>query len=183
MSRIGKQPILIPAMAKIECTNRHVTVSGPKGSIDYQIPSGISVLWEEPYLKVLCQTTESFGRALHGTTRANLANAVHGVCEGYQKTLVLEGLGYRAALEGRQLILEVGFSHSIEYEIPEGIEITVDGKNEITVSGIKKDLVGRVAATIRAYRPPEPYKGRGIRYQDEVVRRKLGKAAKGAEGI
>lgn len=183
MSRIGRQPITIPEGVTVAVQDQQVEISGPVGRLFYPLRSEVSVTVRGKEVLVNQESGSRLARALHGTTRANLANAVEGVSEGHEKHLVLKGLGYRAKVEGRKLVLEVGFSHPVEYQVPEGVEVQLVGKNELQVSGIKKDLVGRVAADIRAARPPEPYKGGGIRYKDEVVRRKPGKSVKMGEGV
>jgi len=183
MSRIGKQPITIPEGVTVEVQTHLVKISGQKGEVFYPLPPEVSVDVREGKIFVARKLNSRFAQALHGTTRANLANAVKGVSEGHEKSLILDGLGYKAKMEGSEkLVLEVGFSHPVEYRVPEGVTVQLEGKNELRVSGVRKDLVGRVAADIRAIRPPEPYKGKGIRYKDEVVRRKPGKAAKMGEG-
>jgi len=183
MSRIGNQPIKIPSGVQLLEKEHAVEVSGPRGVLAVPLPSSLKVHVEDSEVRVERESEDSTVRALHGTVRANLANAVRGVTEGFEKRLVLEGLGYRAHLEGEKLVLEVGFSHPVEYIAPEGITLKVEGREEIVVEGASRQLVGQVAAEIRNVRPPEPYKGKGIRYKDEVVRRKPGKAAKLGEGF
>lgn len=183
MSRIGKQAIKIPEGVTVEIERHEVKVSGPKGDLVVDIPSEITVEIENGEIRVERKTESRSARAKHGTVRALLANALEGVTKGFEKRLVLEGLGYRARLEGKKLVLEVGFSHPVEYEAPEEISLKVEGREEVVIEGLDKQLVGEVASEIRSVRPPEPYKGKGIRYKDEVVRRKPGKAAKMGEGF
>jgi len=183
MSRIGKQPIKIPEAVGVDIAEGKVTFSGPKGELSCLVRPEVEVVAEGGELRVTRKSDSQLARALHGTTRAILANAVVGVESGYERHLIMEGLGYRARVEGGGIILEVGFSHPNIYKAPEGIEFRVEGNQEITVSGVNKELVGRVAAELRAVRPPEPYKGKGIRYVDEVVRRKAGKTAGAAGGL
>lgn len=191
MSRIGKKPILIPENVEVKIDGQEITVKGPKGQLSYKIRPEIEVGVKQGKIIVLARKeTESKAgasslrgkktKAFWGLTRALLANMVSGVVEGYQKKLEIQGVGYRAKLEGDTLVLMVGFSHLVKIEKPEGIEFSVE-KNIITVSGIDKARVGEIAAKIRAVRPPEPYKGKGIRYLGEVVRRKEGKKAASTE--
>ena len=183
MSRIGKQPINIPGTVEVAIVEGKVTFSGPKGKLSCPVRPEVEVLAEEGVLRVVRKSNSGLARALHGTTRAILANAATGVELGYERHLIMEGLGYRARVEGGDIVLEVGFSHPHIYKAPEGIEFRVEGTQEITVSGVDKELVGRVAAELRAVRPPEPYKGKGIRYVDEIVRRKAGKTAGAGGGL
>ncbi|MGB9848097.1 MAG: 50S ribosomal protein L6 [Minisyncoccia bacterium] len=180
MSKIGKKPIEIPDNVQIDIKDQAVVVKGPKGELQVPIFQGFEIKLEEKNLYVIPpEDNKKRTPAFWGTLRALIANAVKGVIEGYEKKLEIEGIGYRANVEGRVLVLNLGFSHPIRYEIPEGIQITTD-KNIITVSGIDKQLVGQVAAKIRSFRKPEPYKGKGIHYVGEYIRRKAGKKATGA---
>jgi len=184
MSRIGKKPITIPDQVEVEIKDRKITVKGPKGSLDFIFDFRIEVKQEDKEILVSPKTTRGSQRetrALWGLTRSLINNNVIGVTEGFKKELEIQGVGYRANVEGNKIILELGFSHSIEYEIPAGIEIKV-AKNIIAVYGIDKQKVGQVAAEIRSFRKPEPYKGKGIRYLGEQVRRKIGKKAVADEG-
>jgi len=183
MSRIGKQPITILEGVTVEVQHRQVKILGPKGEMTLSLRPEISIVVDGGKILVNRKSESRMARAMHGTTRANLANAVSGVTDGHEKHLILDGLGYKARVEGQRVILDVGFSHPVEHTVPAGIEVQLVGKNELTISGVKKDLVGRVAASIRSTRPPEPYNGKGVRYKDEVVRRKAGKAAKMGEGV
>ena len=176
MSKIGKQPILIPAGVTVEIGGSMVKTTGPKGTIEKRIPRGIKVEVKENQIIVSSQGTSKLAMSLFGTTRALLNNDVTGVTQGWSKKLELVGTGFRAEVSGQTLNLTVGFSHQVKIEAPKGITFKVE-KLVITVEGIDRELVGQVAANIRAVRPPEPYKGKGIKYVDEVIRRKAGKAA------
>jgi large subunit ribosomal protein L6 len=178
MSRIGKQPIKLGKDVSASLHEGVLAVKGKKGTLTWKIPYGVNVLLEEDVVSVNPIAARK-NNALWGTTRAIIANMVRGVSEGYEKKLELEGVGYRASVSGTKLVLSVGFSHPIEIVPPEGVSFTVE-KNVITVSGIDKVMVGEIAARVRAAKKPEPYKGKGIHYQGEVVRRKAGKKAAGA---
>lgn len=179
MSRIGRMPILVPAGVQVEIEDSRVTVRGPKGELVRLFPPDMTISFEEGQIIVRRPTDNRKHRSLHGLTRALLANMVQGVSEGFRKELEIVGVGYRAAMQGEKLVLNVGYSHSVEIAPPEGITITVGrGAKEIAVEGVDKELVGQIAAQIRAVRKPEPYKGKGIRYVGEQVRRKAGKAGK-----
>ncbi|NLG31904.1 MAG: 50S ribosomal protein L6 [Syntrophomonadaceae bacterium] len=176
MSRIGKKPISLPAGVDIMLENNVITVKGPKGSLDFQIPGDIKVIKEENNLLVERNSDAKKDRALHGLTRALIANMVEGVTKGFEKKLELVGVGYRAQMQGKKLVINIGYSHPVEIEPPEGVEFEVPAVTKITVKGIDKQLVGNTAAHIRAVRKPEPYKGKGIKYENETIRRKAGKA-------
>lgn len=178
MSRIGKRPISIPSKVTISVAGQHVSVKGPKGELARTLPSEVEVLQEGETLLVNRRNESRVARQLHGLSRTLVANMVEGVSQGFQKRLEIQGVGYRAQLQGRNLTLNVGYSNPVQIEPPEGIQIAVEGTSNVVVSGIDKEVVGNVAATIRAVRPPEPYKGKGIRYSGEFVRRKVGKAGK-----
>ncbi len=179
MSRIGNEPIHIPPKVDVHVEGADVHVSGPRGELERRIRAEIGIRRENDVVLVERSSEEPEVRSLHGTTRTLISNMVVGVSEGWEKLLHIEGVGYRAALQGRDLVLSLGFSHPVTVAPPEGIEFEVDDKaRSVTVKGIDKELVGQVAADVRAWRPPEPYKGKGIRYQGEFVRRKAGKAAK-----
>lgn len=178
MSRIGKAPIEIPKGVEIKVEGTHVTVKGPKGKLDREIHVDMTVKQADGVLQVSRPSDQPRHRALHGLTRALIFNMVVGVTEGYSKTLELHGVGYRAQMQGKELTLALGYSHPVNVPPPEGIEFEVDGTTKITVRGISKQAVGQVAADVRKLRPPEPYKGKGIRYEGEYVRRKSGKAGK-----
>jgi large subunit ribosomal protein L6 len=175
MSRIGKQPITIPKGVEAKIEGGLVKIKGPKGSIERRMHPAITIVKEEDIITVTRPTDQIFHRALHGTTRALIANMVIGVSEGFKKELEIQGIGYKAELQGNKLTLALSMSHPAVYEAPEGITFEVPSPTRITVSGIDKELVGEVAAEIRALDPPEPYKGKGIRYVGEYVRRKAGK--------
>ena len=180
MSRIGRMPIPVPSGVTIKIDGSVVSVKGPKGELSREIPKAITVEEKDGVLHVTRPSDEKEHRALHGLSRTLVANMVTGVSEGFTKTLEINGVGYRAAKQGNKLALTLGFSHPVEMEAPAGITIEVPAPNKIVVSGADKEVVGAVAADIRKWRKPEPYKGKGIRYEGEVVRRKAGKA--GAKG-
>ncbi|MBP5787635.1 MAG: 50S ribosomal protein L6 [Kiritimatiellae bacterium] len=175
MSRIGKQPLKLAQGVSVTAADGEVAVKGPKGELKIKVPANVEVKVEDGVATVTRTSDDAQSRASHGTTRALLANMAKGVTEGYSRELEIQGVGYRASLAGNVLTLNVGFSHPIDYEIPEGIKLTVKDATELKVEGIDKQLVGQVSARIRAFCPPEPYKGKGIRYKDEHVRRKAGK--------
>ncbi|HOB12270.1 MAG TPA: 50S ribosomal protein L6 [Syntrophomonadaceae bacterium] len=176
MSRIGKKPISLPQGVEITVQDNMVTVKGPKGTLAQAIPQGITVSKQDDQIVVERAGDSKQDRAYHGLTRALVANMVQGVSTGFERKLELVGVGYRAQLQGKKLVINIGFSHPVEVEPPEGIEFEVPAANKITVKGIDKQLVGNTAAIIRDIRRPEPYKGKGIKYENEVVRRKAGKA-------
>ena len=179
MSRIGLKPIDVPSGVEIKIDDKNfVEVKGPKGQLSEQINPEIEIKIEDGVLTVARPTEVKKHRSLHGLSRTLIANMVVGVTEGYSKTLEIEGTGYRAAKQGKKLVLTLGYSHPLELEDPSGIEVEVPAQNKIIVSGIDKQQVGNYAANIRDYRKPEPYKGKGIRYSGEIVRRKVGKAGK-----
>jgi large subunit ribosomal protein L6 len=178
MSRIGKQPIAVPGGVEVDIAGSEVTVKGPKGQLSARFDRDMRIGREDDQLTVTRPTDEPRHRALHGLTRTLLANMVDGVSKGFTKTLEIEGVGYRAALKGNDLELALGYSHPVPYPAPEGISFEVPVPTRIIISGIDKQQVGQVAAEIRSKRPPEPYKGKGIRYTGEYVRRKVGKTAK-----
>lgn len=178
-SRVGKKPILIPSGVAVSRDGRVIRVKGPKGEMLFPLGHGVEVTLDPKEVVVEQVGGGKQALAMHGTTRAILANMVHGVTQGFTKTLEITGTGYRALMAGKKLTLQLGFSHTIEYEAPAGITITVESPTKLHVSGHDKGLVGQVAANIRGYRPPEPYKGKGIKYAGEYVRRKAGKAAGG----
>ena len=175
MSRIGKQPIVIPAKVKVEVKGGNVLVEGPKGKLSQFIPARITAAVEKDKVIVSRQGDDAEAKALHGLTRALINNMVKGVSEGYVKKLEIHGVGFKAAVKGKQLDLALGFSHPILFNIPDQIKITVDENTKLTVEGPDKQVVGQVAAEIRDYYPPEPYKGKGVRIVGERVRRKEGK--------
>lgn len=180
MSRIGRKPVAIPSGVTVEVKSGVVHVKGPKGELSYTLLSDVTVTVEGSEVVIARQSDVKEIRARHGLTRALIANMVKGVSEGYQKELEIIGVGYKAALKGKVLQLQLGYSHPIDYDIPADIEIVQDEKNKniLRIRGADKQMVGQVAAQIRELRPPEPYKGKGIRYMNEVVQRKMGKAGK-----
>ena len=180
MSRIGKQPIAIPDGVTVEVDDGLVTVKGPGGELSQRVVRDLRVIVDGGEVRVERPSDERDHRALHGLTRSLIANMVEGVTKGYEKRLEIQGVGYRAALKGSELELQVGFSHPVTMSPPAGIEFEVPAPNRIVVKGIDKQLVGEIAANVRKIRKPEPYKGKGIRYEGEYVRKKAGKAAKGA---
>ncbi|MGD8744428.1 MAG: 50S ribosomal protein L6 [Candidatus Woesebacteria bacterium] len=178
MSKVGKLPIELPEDVKLEVSDSKVKVAGPKGEITKSLPRPVVVEVKDKLATVKVKGKSKRSKSLHGTYRAIVSNMVKGVVDGWTKTLELVGTGYRAEVKGDTLVMKVGFSHPVEVDTPDGIKFSVE-KNFIKVDGIDKELVGQTAAIIRSIRPPEPYKGKGIRYEDEVVRRKPGKAVKG----
>jgi large subunit ribosomal protein L6 len=177
MSRIGRQPITVPSGVTVAIEPESVRVSGPKGELSERISRDIDVVQDGEVLRVSRPTDRGEHRALHGLTRSLLANMVQGVTDGYEKRLEIQGVGYRAQLKGKNLELAVGYSHPVPIPAPTGIEFEVPQPTRIVVKGISKQLVGETAAIIRKQRPPEPYKGKGIRYEGEHVQRKVGKRA------
>jgi len=178
MSRVGRQPIVVPSGVKVNIEGDRVTVAGPKGELSRQFHPDISIRLDDGQLLVDRSSDRPQHRSLHGLTRSLLANMVTGVSEGFTKMLELHGVGYRARMEGQKLVLQVGYSQPVEITPLPEITLTVEGTSRVRVQGISRELVGQMAADIRAVRPPDPYKGKGIRYQDEKVRRKAGKAGK-----
>jgi large subunit ribosomal protein L6 len=178
MSRIGKLPIPVPAGVEVKIDGQTVEVKGPKGSLTHVVPEPIRVALEDNAVVVTRPNDERIARSLHGLTRTLIANNIHGVTQGFSKGLEIVGTGYRVTAKGNDLEFALGYSHPILVQPPAGISFTVDGNTKLTVNGISKQAVGEVAANIRKLRKPEPYKGKGVRYAGEVVRRKAGKAGK-----
>jgi large subunit ribosomal protein L6 len=179
MSRIGRMPIAIPAGVTVDIAeNNKVTVKGPKGTLERVLPSEMKITIEGSEIVVTRPNELKKMKSLHGLTRTLVANMVTGVTEGYKKVLEINGVGYRAAKAGKELTLTLGYSHPVVMVDPDGVESTLEGQNKITVTGIDKEKVGQYAAEIRDKRRPEPYKGKGIKYSDEVIRRKVGKTGK-----
>lgn len=179
MSRIGIKPISVPNGVSVDIGNGNaIQVKGPKGQLDQKLTPRLQLVQEDGLIRVVRESEERELKALHGLTRSLLNNMVVGVSDGYSKVLEIQGVGYRASMQGKNLVLNVGYSHPVTMVPPEGITFAVEGNNRITVSGINKQVVGEEAARVRGTRPPEPYKGKGIRYAGEFVRRKAGKAGK-----
>ena len=178
MSRIGKKPIPLPKGVEVKKEGNAVTVKGPKGSLTTLLVPGIGVSIENNVVTFSRGDEENKSRATHGLMRALVANNVLGVTQGFKKELDIVGVGYRAEVKGKEVVFQLGYSHPIRFPVPKGIEVAIDGKSgHITVTGIDKQQVGQTAAEIRSLREPDPYKGKGIKYSDEVIRRKAGKAA------
>ena len=175
MSRVGKKPIAVPSGVEFSVKDNVVTVKGPKGTLTKEFNNNITIKLEDGHITVERPNDEPFIRAIHGTTRALINNMIKGVHEGYRKTLTLVGVGYRAANKGKGLEISLGYSHPVIVDEIPGITFTVEKNTTIHIDGIEKELVGQVAANIRAKRPPEPYKGKGVKYADEHIRRKEGK--------
>ncbi|EFV01442.1 ribosomal protein L6 [Pseudoramibacter alactolyticus ATCC 23263] len=175
MSRVGNAPVVIPEGVDIQIDDQIVTVKGPKGTLTREMHPDMQLSIEDGELKVERPSEGKFHKSLHGMTRALIANMVTGVSQGFEKVLEISGVGWRAEKKGKKLIMNLGYSHPVEMEDPEGIETAMDGQTKVIVRGISKEAVGAYAANIRAKRPPEPYKGHGIKYADEHIRRKVGK--------
>lgn len=178
MSRIGNKVITVPAGVEVNIVDNFATVKGPKGELKQQFDKDMTFNIEGSEITVVRPSDSKRHRTVHGTTRAILANMVEGVSAGFKKELELIGVGYRAQMQGKKLVLSVGYSHPVEFEEIEGITLGVEGNTKVSIEGINKEVVGQYAAKVRAVRPPEPYKGKGIRYVDEFVRRKEGKTGK-----
>jgi large subunit ribosomal protein L6 len=179
MSRVGNTPVEVPSGVEVEIKGTHLRVKGPKGVLSHTFPPVIDITLEDGIIEVKRHSDEKFHRSMHGTARSVINNMVVGVSQGFEKELEIQGVGYRAELKGKNIILSVGFSHQVTIEAPEGISFEVGERGrDIKISGFDKQQVGQIAAEIRKVRPPEPYKGKGIRYKGEYVRRKAGKAGK-----
>ncbi len=176
MSRIGRKPIPIPDKVNVEIAGGGISVEGPRGKLSLRLHPSMMVRAEDRQLHCVRPTNNKLHRSLHGLTRTLVANMIEGVTKGFEKKLEMVGVGYRASLQGRNLTLMLGYSHPIVYPLPEGIKVEVDNQNLLTISGSDKQQVGEVAAKIRSLRPPEPYKGKGVKYATERIRRKAGKA-------
>ena len=181
MSRIGRLPIVVPAGVDVKIDGNTVTVKGPKGTLTGTYNSKMAIELNDGHITVTRPDDTKENRALHGLTRTLIANMVTGVHTGYKKELEIVGIGYRAALQGKDLVLNVGYSHQVTMTPPDGVTIEVPGPNKIVINGYDKQVVGQFASEVRGVRPPEPYKGKGIKYADEVIRRKEGKAGKGGK--
>jgi large subunit ribosomal protein L6 len=175
MSRIGKQPIAIPAKVKVEVKGQHVLVEGPKGKLNWELPRRTSLKVDNGNVLVSRQGDDAQARALHGLSRALVNNMVRGVSEGFVKKLEIQGVGFKAAVQGKTVNLSLGYSHPVIYTIPDQIKVTVEENTKLTIEGPDRQVVGQVASEIRSFYPPEPYKGKGVRYSDERVIRKEGK--------
>lgn len=175
MSRIGKIPVLVPPKVKVKVENGKVFVEGPKGKLDFQLPRRTSAALEGDKILVSRQGDDAEAKSLHGLTRAILNNMVKGVTDGFVKKLEIQGVGFKAAVQGKNVNLSLGYSHPVNYPIPDQIKVTVEENTKLTIEGPSKELVGQVAAELRSFYPPEPYKGKGVRYSDEKVERKEGK--------
>ncbi len=175
MSRLGKKPIPAPSGVTVTVKGQDVSVKGPKGALSFRAHDDVSVSFGDGAISVKPRHETARARALWGTTRAVLANQIKGVTQGFEKSLEMTGVGYRAAMQGKNLQMQLGYSHEINYEPPEGITLATPKPTEVKISGIDAQIVGQVAAEIRSYRPPEPYKGKGVRYAGEFIRRKEGK--------
>lgn len=178
MSRIGKRPIPIPAKVTVTIAGQQVAVKGPKGELSRFLPAEVEVTQEGETLLVKRRNDSRVARQRHGLSRTLVANMVEGVSQGFQRRLEIQGVGYRAQVQGRNLTLNVGYSNPVQIAPPDGIQLAVENNTNVLISGIDKEIVGNIAAQIRAVRPPEPYKGKGIRYAGEMVRRKAGKTGK-----
>ncbi len=178
MSRTGKKPVVVPANVEVQLNGSNIMVKGPKGQLSQDLPQEMIIEQEDDKILVKRPSDSPQHRALHGLTRTLIDNMVVGVTEGYSRNLELVGVGYKAAMQGKKLVLNIGFSHPVEFEPGENVEIEVPAPTKITVKGIDKQKVGNLAAVIRKTYPPEPYKGKGIRYENEYVRQKVGKAGK-----
>lgn len=177
MSRIGKKPIEVPEEVEIRQDNSMIEVKGSKGTLTMKVPEGVAIVFDNGTIVVERLSDDKNGRSVHGLTRTLVANMVTGVTAGFERTLEISGVGYRAEVNNDILRLLLGYSHPVEYKIPEGVSVKVDKQVTIMISGIDKELVGKVAAEIRSFRKPEPYKGKGIKYSGERIRRKVGKSA------
>ena len=178
MSRIGRKPVVIPAGVEVTLDGNTVTVKGPKGTLTRTFHNRMNIAVENNEIVVTRPSDDKEDRSLHGLTRTLISNMVEGVTTGFKKELEINGVGYRGQKQGNKLILSLGYSHPVEMEDPEGITVEMDGQNKIIIKGIDKEKVGQYAAEIRTKRAPEPYKGKGIKYEDEVIRRKVGKTGK-----
>ncbi len=175
MSRIGKQPITIPAKVKVDVKGQKVSVEGPKGKLNWELPQRMSLAVEKDKVVVSRQGDDAQAKALHGLSRALVNNMLRGVSEGFVKKLEIHGVGFKAAVQGKVVNMSLGYSHPINYNIPDQIKVTVEENTKLTIEGPDRQVVGQVAAELRSFYPPEPYKGKGVRYSDERVQRKEGK--------
>ena len=180
MSRIAKNPISIPSNVEIKLDGQSIEVSGTKGNLEFLIPESVTATYAEDVITIQYDESSMESTALAGTTRSLINNMVIGVSEGYEKTLILVGVGYRAKATGKKLELTLGFSHPVFYDLPDSVEVETPSQTEVVLKSHDKQLLGQVAAEIRSFRPPEPYKGKGVKYSDEIIRRKEAKKAAGA---
>ncbi|MBE5805893.1 MAG: 50S ribosomal protein L6 [Clostridiales bacterium] len=178
MSRIGNKPITVPAGVEVTLNGNHITVKGPKGTLEKELHKNMEVSMDGNVITVKRPNDEQFNRSLHGLTRTLINNMIEGVLNQYSRVLEVNGVGYRAQLKGKKLVMSLGYSHPVEMDAPEGITFEVPNPNQIIVKGIDKEVVGQTAAVIRTKRPPEVYRGKGIKYAEEHIRRKEGKAGK-----
>nr|ARW63781.1 ribosomal protein L6 [Chondria sp. (in: red algae)] len=178
MSRIGKKEIIVPDNTKVEISNSDIHIKGNKGSLSHKIPSSIQIKYEDNILRLYKKDQTKKAQQLYGLSRSLINNMILGVSQGFNKKLIIQGVGYRSQIQDNNLILNVGYSHPVLIKPPKDIDIKVENNTTIIVSGINKETVGQIAATIRNVRPPEPYKGKGIKYENEIIRRKVGKAGK-----
>lgn len=178
MSRVGKKPISLSAAVTVDYTDKLLKVKGPKGELEYSVPAEVELEITKEEIQVKADYEDKRGKTQAGTSRARINNMVVGVTAGFEKKLLLVGVGYRAQVSGQKLTLNLGYSHPIEYDLPKTISVAVNANTELTVSGADKQLVGQVSAEIRSFREPEPYKGKGVKYHDEIIRKKAGKGAK-----
>lgn len=178
MSRIGKAPVVLNSKVNVDYKDRVISVKGPIGELSYEVPQGVELKIDDAAVVIVADFSTSEGRMVGGTARANINNMVFGVTEGFTKNLELNGVGYRAQLNGQMLTLTLGFSHPVEYELPKSVSAKVDANTKVTLISCDKQLIGQVAAEIRKYRMPEPYKGKGILFTGEIISRKAGKSAK-----
>ena len=178
MSRIGNKPITVPAGVEVTLDGNHITVKGPKGTLEKELHKNMEVSMEANVITVKRPNDEQENRSLHGLTRTLISNMIEGVLNQYSRVLEVNGVGYRAQLKGKKLVMNLGYSHPVEMDAPEGITFEVPNPNQIIVKGIDKEVVGQTAAVIRTKRPPEVYRGKGIKYAEEVIRRKVGKTGK-----
>lgn len=178
MSRVGKKPILIPSQVQVKLEAGGVWVKGPRGEMRCQVDDRFKLAIKEGQIFIDRESDDRLTRSLHGLTRTNVSNLLVGVVDGYQKTVEMNGVGFKAQVQGKTIQLTVGFSHPVVFPLPKGIDASVEKQTSITLKGVDKQLVGQVSANLRGVRPPEPYKGKGIRYSDEIVKRKEGKTGK-----
>ena len=179
MSRVGRNPIQLPTGVDVKLQGNIVSVKGPKGQLSWNLPTGISISMQDKRIKVERQSETKQDKSLHGTVRNIIANMVSGTSAGYQRVLDISGVGYRAQVQGKKIVFTLGYSHLVEFQLPEGISAEVDKKQtQVTIQGIDKQVIGQVAANIRGLRPPDIYKGKGVRYANEFIKLKVGKAGK-----